>query len=120
MEDGTRRCRGRASARGQARDGPGTGSRVAAADAKSEPRPVPTPRGTPVERPRAGDRVAFERLLERWLEPSLRTACAIIGDKADARDATQKVKTAEATSSAQATGPRPCAGRSASPGLAAR
>jgi len=64
--------------------------------------------------------VAFERLLERWLEPSLRTACAIIGDKADARDATQKVKTAEAASSAQATGPRPCAGRSASPGLAAR
>ena len=49
-----------------------------------------------------------------------RTACAIIGDKADARDATQKVKTAEAASSAQATGPRPCAGRSASPGLAAR
>jgi DNA-directed RNA polymerase specialized sigma24 family protein len=28
-------------------------------------------------------------LLERWLAPSLRTACAIIGDEADARDATQ-------------------------------
>ena len=42
-----------------------------------------------VERAQAGDREAFEALVERWLAPSLRTAYAIIGDEADARDATQ-------------------------------
>jgi RNA polymerase sigma-70 factor (ECF subfamily) len=42
-----------------------------------------------VERARAGDRVAFERLVERWIEPAFRTALAILGREADARDATQ-------------------------------
>ena len=48
-----------------------------------------TPRGLLAERARDGDRDAFEALLDRWLEPSLRTAYAIIGNETDARDATQ-------------------------------
>jgi RNA polymerase sigma-70 factor (ECF subfamily) len=42
-----------------------------------------------VEQARAGDRVAFERLVEPWIEPAFRTALAILGREADARDATQ-------------------------------
>jgi RNA polymerase sigma factor (sigma-70 family) len=42
-----------------------------------------------VERAQAGDREAFEALLDRWLATAYRTACAILGDEADARDATQ-------------------------------
>lgn len=48
-----------------------------------------TARGALVERAQAGDRDAFEALLERWLEPSLRTAFVILGNEEDARDATQ-------------------------------
>ena len=36
-----------------------------------------------------GDKVAFERLVETRLERSFRTACAILGNEADAHDATQ-------------------------------
>jgi RNA polymerase sigma-70 factor (ECF subfamily) len=37
-----------------------------------------------------GDKVAFERLVEMRLDRSFRTACAILGNEADARDATQE------------------------------
>lgn len=43
-----------------------------------------------VERARHGDGVAFEALLASRLEPLLRTARAILGSDADARDATQE------------------------------
>jgi RNA polymerase sigma-70 factor (ECF subfamily) len=42
-----------------------------------------------VRRAREGDRIAFERLVDRWIEPAFRTALAILGSEADARDATQ-------------------------------
>jgi len=42
-----------------------------------------------VEQARLGDRIAFERLVEPWIEPAFRTALAILGREADARDATQ-------------------------------
>jgi RNA polymerase sigma-70 factor (ECF subfamily) len=42
-----------------------------------------------VEQARSGDRVAFERLVEPWIEPAFRIALAILGREADARDATQ-------------------------------
>lgn len=41
------------------------------------------------ERAMGGDVIAFERLVERWIEPAYRTALAILGSDADARDATQ-------------------------------
>jgi len=41
------------------------------------------------ERARAGDRIAFERLVEPWIEPAYRTGLAILGRDADARDAVQ-------------------------------
>lgn len=41
------------------------------------------------ERAQSGDRLAFERLVEPWIEPAYRTALAILGRDADARDATQ-------------------------------
>lgn len=41
------------------------------------------------EEARRGDRIAFERLVEPWIEPAFRTALAILGQEADARDATQ-------------------------------
>lgn len=41
------------------------------------------------EQARGGDRVAFERLVEPWIEPAFRIALAILGREADARDATQ-------------------------------
>jgi len=40
---------------------------------------------------RSGDREAFDRLLAGRLEPTFRTAMAILGHEADARDATQEV-----------------------------
>ncbi len=43
-----------------------------------------------VERARAGDTDAFEALVARWLEPAFRIALVILGDEADARDATQE------------------------------
>jgi len=42
-----------------------------------------------VERAKGGDRDAFQALLADWLEPAFRTAMAILGNEADARDATQ-------------------------------
>jgi RNA polymerase sigma factor (sigma-70 family) len=42
-----------------------------------------------VRRAREGDRIAFERLVDRWIEPAFRTALAILGREADAHDATQ-------------------------------
>jgi len=42
-----------------------------------------------VERARGGDREAFEALIDPWIEPAFRTAMAILGNEADARDATQ-------------------------------
>ena len=42
-----------------------------------------------VDRARAGDHDAFEALLERRLDPTFRLALAILGDEAQARDATQ-------------------------------
>jgi RNA polymerase sigma-70 factor, ECF subfamily len=62
---------------------------AAAAEVAAEPRVAVTTRGALVERAQAGDQSAFEALVDRWLEPSLRTAFAIVGDEADARDATQ-------------------------------
>jgi RNA polymerase sigma-70 factor (ECF subfamily) len=50
--------------------------------------PMPS-RAELVRRARAGDPVAFERLVDRWVEPAFRTALAILGREADARDATQ-------------------------------
>lgn len=43
-----------------------------------------------VERARDGDPIAFERLVERWIEPAFRVALALLGGEADARDATQE------------------------------
>lgn len=43
-----------------------------------------------VERAGAGDRTAFDRLIDARLEPTFRTALAILGDEADARDACQE------------------------------
>jgi RNA polymerase sigma-70 factor, ECF subfamily len=53
------------------------------------PRPVATTRAALVERARSGDRLAFERLVEPWIEPAYHTGLAILGRDADARDATQ-------------------------------
>jgi RNA polymerase sigma factor (sigma-70 family) len=43
-----------------------------------------------VVRAQAGDRVAFTRLIERRIDGSFRTARAILGNEADAHDATQE------------------------------
>lgn len=45
---------------------------------------------TLVERARAGDPAAFEALLRDRIDPLFRTAWAILGSEADARDATQE------------------------------
>ncbi len=45
---------------------------------------------TLVERARAGDTTAFEALLGDRMDPLFRTAWAILGSEADARDATQE------------------------------
>jgi len=42
-----------------------------------------------VERAKAGDRAAFQLLVERHIDHAYRTARAILGNDADARDATQ-------------------------------
>jgi len=42
-----------------------------------------------VELARAGDKAAFEELVSSWVEPAFRIALAIVGNEADARDATQ-------------------------------
>jgi RNA polymerase sigma-70 factor (ECF subfamily) len=68
---------------------PRSGSMAREADAALEPTAARTARSLLVERAQAGDRDAFEALLERWLAASLRTAYAIVGSEADARDATQ-------------------------------
>jgi len=68
--------------------GPGSLSPVAGAAETGIP-VSPTARGALVQRAQGGDRVAFEAVLERWLEPAFRTALAILGSEADARDATQ-------------------------------
>lgn len=51
--------------------------------------PTATPR-TDVARASAGDRAAFDRIIDARLEPTFRTALAILGDEADARDACQE------------------------------
>jgi RNA polymerase sigma-70 factor (ECF subfamily) len=51
--------------------------------------PAPTGRPELAERARAGDRIAFERLVDPWIEPAYRTGLAILGRDADARDAVQ-------------------------------
>jgi RNA polymerase sigma-70 factor (ECF subfamily) len=51
--------------------------------------PVSSRRVALVEQAQLGDRVAFARLVEPWIEPAFRTALAILGREADARDATQ-------------------------------
>jgi len=70
--------------------GQGSAPMVPAADAAPGPRVAVTARGVLVERAQAGDRDAFETLLGRWLDPSLRVAFVILGNEADARDATQE------------------------------
>jgi RNA polymerase sigma-70 factor (ECF subfamily) len=52
-------------------------------------RPVVIGRPELAERARAGDRIAFERLVDPWIEPAYRTGLAILGRDADARDAVQ-------------------------------
>lgn len=44
-----------------------------------------------VERAGSGDQQAFAALVSERLEPTFRTALAILGDEADARDATQEI-----------------------------
>jgi RNA polymerase sigma-70 factor (ECF subfamily) len=45
---------------------------------------------THVEQARAGDRFAFEALVEQRIHQTFRTACAILGNEADGHDATQE------------------------------
>lgn len=55
--------------------------------------PAPGLLGAPValiERAQAGERAAFDLLVEQRLERAFRTARAILGNEADARDATQE------------------------------
>lgn len=52
---------------------------------------VGDPEGALVARARVGDRDAFEALVDTRLEPTFRTALAILGNEADARDATQDI-----------------------------
>ena len=49
----------------------------------------PSSRARIVELARAGDKAAFEELVSSWVEPAFRIALAIVGNEADARDATQ-------------------------------
>jgi RNA polymerase sigma-70 factor (ECF subfamily) len=51
--------------------------------------PSPSSRARVVERARTGDKAAFEVLVASWLEPAFHVALAIVGNEADARDATQ-------------------------------
>jgi len=52
--------------------------------------PDPTALVILVNRARSGDRIAFERLVERHVDSAYRVARAILGNEADARDATQE------------------------------
>src|SRR2546427_4123169 len=52
--------------------------------------PPMSPRALIVERARAGDRDAFEALVAAHLSSTFRTALAILGSEADARDACQE------------------------------
>jgi RNA polymerase sigma-70 factor (ECF subfamily) len=52
-------------------------------------RPAAIGRPELAERARSGDRIAFERLIDPWIEPAYRTGLAILGRDADARDAVQ-------------------------------
>jgi RNA polymerase sigma-70 factor, ECF subfamily len=74
-------------------DRPGSAAaRALASDAALPPVAAPGPaaaRVELVERAQDGDAIAFERLVERWIEPAFRTALALLGGEADARDATQ-------------------------------
>lgn len=64
--------------------------RGAAADAGSaDAWPPARARPALIELARDGDRDAFQALIEPWVEPAFRTAMAILGNEADARDATQ-------------------------------
>lgn len=69
----------------------GPGSRSALSGATVEPAglTVTTPRAALVKLAQTGDRPAFAALVECWLEPGFRMALAILGNEADARDATQ-------------------------------
>jgi RNA polymerase sigma-70 factor (ECF subfamily) len=53
------------------------------------PQGAATGERTLVERARRGDHAAFAELVDRRLPATLRTAAAILGDEADARDAAQ-------------------------------
>jgi RNA polymerase sigma-70 factor (ECF subfamily) len=50
-----------------------------------------TAEGLLVERARAGDQDAFGTLVQLHLAPTFRTAMAVLGNEADARDATQEI-----------------------------
>lgn len=50
----------------------------------------PAAADTLVEMAARGDRLAFEQLVESRLDRIFRTACAILGNESDARDATQE------------------------------
>jgi RNA polymerase sigma-70 factor, ECF subfamily len=52
---------------------------------------VADPEAALVARARVGDHRAFETLVDTRLEPTFRTALAILGNEADARDATQDI-----------------------------
>ena len=52
---------------------------------------IPVSEAGLVERARRGDHDAFAALIDRRVEPTYRTALAILGNEADARDATQDI-----------------------------
>jgi RNA polymerase sigma-70 factor (ECF subfamily) len=69
--------------------GPGAAAPVAGRVVVVPARSAPIGRVELAERARAGDRIAFERLIDPWIEPAYRTGLAILGRDADARDAVQ-------------------------------
>jgi RNA polymerase sigma-70 factor, ECF subfamily len=71
----------------RAREAPGVAARLTGAP---QPPGDPVALGALVERAQAGDRAAFGQLVERSGETAFRTARAILGSEADARDATQE------------------------------
>jgi RNA polymerase sigma-70 factor (ECF subfamily) len=60
-------------------------------DSVLRPTSVQDLEGALIVRARSGDRDAFEALIDSRLEPTFRTALAILGNEEDARDATQDV-----------------------------
>jgi len=66
-------------------------NRAAAVDRHSVTAPDVWPERQLVERARTGDHQAFAALLDAHLAPTLRTVTAILGNEADARDATQAI-----------------------------